>query len=172
MARARGTVSGDRETIANMRRAYNSVGGAFLDRTLRDALEPMKAKTKINAAALRDFTGKYPDFFPQPKSPRSGGHLDQGVVIAKRDQTGRLRRVYWLSFSKRARKLAHLVEFGTAPHFQPNFKGGWHHPGASPRPFFRPAYEQEKQRVINVVAQKAWAQMSGSLIGSMRGRRR
>jgi HK97 gp10 family phage protein len=37
---------------------------------------------------------------------------------------------------------SHLVEFGTAPHWQPNRFGGIMHPGARPKPFLRPAYEQ------------------------------
>lgn len=37
---------------------------------------------------------------------------------------------------------SHLVEFGTAPHWQPNRFGGIMHPGARPKPYMRPAYEQ------------------------------
>jgi HK97 gp10 family phage protein len=37
---------------------------------------------------------------------------------------------------------AHFVEFGTAPHWQPNRFGGIMHPGARPKPFLRPAFEE------------------------------
>lgn len=163
MARVRGYVRGDKALQVNMRRAYNSVGGQFLDRMLVDALEPMRDQTEENARKLRNYNGKYPGF-PQPATPRKGGHLDQGIVIRKREQRGRLHRVYWISFSKRARKKAHLVEFGTAPHFQPNFRGGFNHPGAAPRPFMRPAFETKKKEVLSFVARRTWRQISTSIL--------
>lgn len=58
---------------------------------------------------------------------------------------------------------AALVEYGTPPHAQPNNpRIGYHHPGASPQPFFMPAYRLIKKRVrsrisraINRAAKKA-----------------
>lgn len=170
MQRARATVRGDKEIIANIRRAQRSVGGSFMTSAMREALEPMKEKTEENARPLRNFVGKYSDFFPQPTKARKGGHLDQGVVVAVRENKSALRKVLWVSFRKRARKLAHLVEFGTAPHFQPNFKGGFQHPGAEPHPFFRPAYESTKGDVVMSLAKKTWAQISGSIIQGFRRR--
>lgn len=43
-------------------------------------------------------------------------------------------------------RVAHLVEFGTAPHFQPNLNKM--HPGAAAKPFLRPAYEATKAIVV------------------------
>lgn len=43
-------------------------------------------------------------------------------------------------------RVAHLVELGTAPH---NING-WIHPGASPSPFMRPAFEAMKAEVIRL----------------------
>lgn len=45
-------------------------------------------------------------------------------------------------------KLAHLLEFGTAPHAI----GEYMHPGASPRPFLRPAWDQHKGKAVQVMA--------------------
>jgi HK97 gp10 family phage protein len=50
---------------------------------------------------------------------------------------------------------AHFVEFGTAPHWQPNRFGGIMHPGARPKPFLRPAYEQH----VTLVAQTYFLEM-------------
>lgn len=50
---------------------------------------------------------------------------------------------------------AHFVEFGTAPHWQPNRFGGIMHPGARPKPFLRPAYEQN----VTVAAQAYFLEM-------------
>lgn len=148
---ARGRVTGDREIIANMRRAYNSVGGPTMDGILRDGLEPMKEETQQNALKHR-----------QPHNP-PGGHLDEGVIIAKRDQQGRFGRVFWVSFTRRARKIAHLVEFGTAPHWQPNRHNM--HPGARAFPFFRPAFETTKRTVVDIISHSVWAKISGAIIG-------
>jgi HK97 gp10 family phage protein len=44
-------------------------------------------------------------------------------------------------------RYAHLVEFGTAPHAQPNNpRVGYQHPGAKAEPFFYPAYRALKKR--------------------------
>lgn len=161
MVAVRGTVRGDREIIANMRRAYNSVGGRALDRNLANALEPMKQETVDNAQRLRNFAGKYPGW-PPPKNPRKGGHLDEGVVVAQKEAKGPMYRVYWLSLSKRARKLGHLVEFGTAPHFQPGL--GILHPGATPHPFMRPAFESTKQEAVDKVSHTAWSLIAAAIV--------
>ena len=50
--------------------------------------------------------------------------------------------------------VAHLVEFGTAPHFQPNRFGGIMHPGARPKPFLRPAFETMKEEVVRKTAEE------------------
>lgn len=151
---ARGRVTGDRELIANLRRAYNSVGGAALDADLRASLEPMKTQTEDNARRLRD------------NHNPPGGHLDEGVIIAKQKHRGRLYREYWVSFTRRARKIAHLVEFGTAPHWQPN--RGIMHPGARPKPFFRTAFESTKEDVTMEVGRRVWGRLRTSIIRSYR----
>lgn len=48
---------------------------------------------------------------------------------------------------KRNYSAAVLVEFGTAPHWQPNRGGGQMHPGARAKPFMRPAFEQTKDEI-------------------------
>lgn len=161
----KGTVRGDREIIANIRRAYNSVGGRALDQNLSSALVPMKDETIANARSLRDFAGKHPGW-PPPSNPRKGGHLDQGVVIAKYKAVGPLYREYWVSLTKRARKIGHLVEFGTAPHAQPNL--GIMHPGARPHPFFRPAFESTKDEAVAIVGRNVWSRISASIVGTFK----
>ena len=170
MARmVRATVRGDREIIRNIRRAYQAAGGRALDDNLRDSLQPLKEQTEENARALRNYVGKYPAFFPQPFRGRQ--NLDRGVRIGRVAAESSLHREYWVAFKGRSRKLAHLVEYGTAPHFQPNFRGGFMHPGASPHPFFRPAFESTKDQVIFNVSRRVWDNIRGSIIQSFVGRR-
>ncbi len=82
----------------------------------------------------------------------------QGGAVARRVPGGsRLSGVFWVAFLRgTAMRIAHLIEFGTAPHslypgasrrkglFQdrPPF-----HPGTNPEPFFRPAFEATKEEV-------------------------
>lgn len=151
---AKATVRGDREIIANMRRARAAVGGRNLDRNMRSALEPMKDRTVENAKQRR-----------QPRQPK-GGHLDQGVVVVQHKSMSPLHKEYWISFRKRARKIAHLVEYGTAPHAQP--RRGIMHPGARPYPFFRPAFETTKHQVVKELSQEVWRRINQALIGARR----
>lgn len=152
---AKAIVKGDAQIIANIRRAQRSIGGKFLDDTLKASLEPMRQQTEINARERRQVGYNPP-----------GGHLDEGVVVRKTDSVGLYNRVYWVSFAKRARKIAHLVEFGTAPHYQPLRR--MMHPGAQPYPFFRPAYESTKRQVVDEVGTQVWNRINGSLIGSLK----
>ena len=122
------TIKGDKQLRSTLRKLSN-IRKASVDRAMQDALEPMKFQTEMNAMRLR-----------QPGTNPPGGHLDQGVISVSLPQIStRTRNVWWVTFHKRARKIAHLVEFGTAPHAQP--RRGIMHPGASPKPFFRPAFD-------------------------------
>lgn len=127
-----------------------------LDSACVESLTPMRDETKANALRLR-----------QHGTPK-GGHLDQGVVIAKRQSSGSFYRVFWLSFKARARKIAHLVELGTAPHWQPRWRGGWMHPGARPKPFMRPAYDAHRNTVPEIFGRKVWESIVGSIRGGVR----
>lgn len=138
---ARSILRGD----AELRRALKGIPeftSRGLDSAVRESLEPMRKQTSLNALRLR-----------QPGSP-SGGHLDQGVVVRKVDGRGKVLRTFWVSFTKRARYLAHLVEFGTAPHLQP--KRRIMHPGARPKPFATPAFESTKDETVATLGRKTW----------------
>lgn len=143
---ARSFVSGDRELVAALRNLGAGVPVRDIDTAATKSLRPMLQQTKDSLKANRNYVGKYPGF-PQPRSPRKGGHVDQGIVVRK-DRAGTTSRSYKLGATKRARFLLHLLEYGTAPHWQPNFRGGFMHPGATPRPSITPAYETHKAGVI------------------------
>lgn len=68
------------------------------------------------------------------------GVLLNGMVIAQKSKN-----VTVITATGKAIGLAHLVEFGTAPHWQP--KRGRQHPGARPKPFLRPAFEEMRSDV-------------------------
>lgn len=144
------TVTGDLALKKALRDLAQRPTGQEIDRIAVAALEPLRAET----AALA----------PRPS-------LKAGVVTRKRTGTGRERREYWVSFRRGlAMRIAHLVEFGTAPHSLA--KGASRrknimqdvppfHPGTNPEPFFRPAFEGTKMEVIETFGQKTWALIAG-----------
>lgn len=78
------------------------------------------------------------------------GALDEALALAPGNRNSRNRTVMgprlgrFGSEGRRPASYQHLVEYGTAPHWQPNRFGGIMHPGAQPKPHVRPAYEETK----------------------------
>lgn len=130
-----------------------------LDSAVRQSLEPMRRQTSLNALRLR-----------QADRTPVGGHLDQGVVVRKVAGRGKTTRTFWVSFTRRARYLAHLVEFGTAPHFQPRRK--ILHPGARPKPFATPAFEETKEDAVATLGDLTWKLIAAAASTFGRVRRR
>lgn len=150
---AKGSVTGDKEIIANMRRIRTAIGGRAMDEDCLESLEPMRQDTEDNARRHRQ-TGYTPP----------GGHLDENVVKRKTESRGSLKREYWISFRRRGKKLAHLLEYGTAPHYQP--KRRIMHPGARAFPFFRPAFEANKDAVAEDIGNAVWRRILAAIAGT------
>lgn len=55
---------------------------------------------------------------------------------------------------------AHLVEFGTAPHV---LYRGIKHPGTQPQPFMRPAFEQNQEKMMEIMKQELIIQINKAL---------
>jgi hypothetical protein len=158
MAIQKSKVIGDKELIARMRIISQAVSGRPLDDLCKESLEPMRAETQSNARVLR-----------QPGTNPKGGHLDQGVAVGKREQRGRGYRIFWLGFRNRARRIAHLVEFGTLPHYQPRRRVM--HPGARPKPFIRPAFDSKKGDVALIFGRGSWALIRAYTLDVVKTRR-
>lgn len=47
-------------------------------------------------------------------------------------------------------RLLHLLEFGTVPHLI----NGWLHPGTRAQPFLRPAFEETKDEVVEILGRE------------------
>lgn len=144
-------VKGDRELLRNLAVMSRVIAARDIDAGIQTALRPMEEQTRRNAFALRQ---------PRRKAPR-GGHLDEGVVTVRRKSMG-LRREWWVSFRKRAIKIAHLVEFGTRPHWQPRRFGGWMHPGARPRYFFTRAFEAKRKEAVTGFSRAIWLRIESA----------
>jgi HK97 gp10 family phage protein len=58
---------------------------------------------------------------------------------------------------------AHLVEFGTAPHTNGGTFAGSRHPGTSPRPFVRPAWDAEQEATLQRIADEMRVQIAKAI---------
>jgi len=158
MANVRSTVIGVEELVRNINAVGRGISVRHLDPAMKRALKPMLDSAKSKALPRRQ------------AHTAAGQHLDEGLVIAKGEQTTRTRREQLVTATGRAMKLAHLVEFGTAPHFQPN--RGVMHPGARPFPFLRPAFDENAQQTIVLVGQELWREIEKDIVQMSRPERR
>ncbi len=126
---ARSGVRGVKRTVRNIRKLGTTMRRPVAEASraaLRPILKSAKSKLTKNGSAKR-------------------GVLRKGMVIRqKKSRKGSIETV--VAAKGRARSIAHLVEFGTDPHWQP--KRGVMHPGADPKPFLTPAYEENEKQSI------------------------
>jgi hypothetical protein len=110
---------------------------ASLDPMLQDIIAGVR---KHRRPGVHELIGGW----PYRRTP--GGHTDQFIVGVKLPQKSKHRREFRLTAAGPAIRVAHLLEFGTAPHRQPRM--GIMHPGARPFPIWRPAFEEHKDQVV------------------------
>lgn len=102
----------------------------------REALAPILADAKANLRA----NGSY-----------ITGTLYKGMVIRLKNKK-RGRNTMVVAASGKAIGEAHLVEFGTEPHWQP--KRGQMHPGAEAKPFLEPAYVKNEKKAVQIFGEE------------------
>ncbi|WP_165790812.1 HK97-gp10 family putative phage morphogenesis protein [Pleomorphomonas carboxyditropha] len=134
---AKSGVTGGAETRAALK-ALRAALGAPLNEASKRAVEPMAEAAK--------------DLLKRNGSVKAGRLYRIITVVRNRKRSSALRPVYEVGpdGSDPAYREAHLVEFGTAPHFQPELNRM--HPGARPKPFMRPAFEQNKEGAVKIFA--------------------
>jgi hypothetical protein len=81
------------------------------------------------------------------------------ITVTLTDEAGRTRKV-------RPSRYAHLVNNGVAPHFQPRYRGGFHHPGARPRPFMTIAWFRGAPQAEAILAREIAAGIEQELAKS------
>lgn len=129
---AYGGVKGAQGIVNTFRRLAGGVPENKLRDIRHEALMPMQASAR--------------DHFKANGSHVSGVIPDD-IVIA---ETGKSQTS--LGMTGMGAKLGHIIELGSAPHEQPN--RGTYHPGAEPKPFMRPAFEDERDRVVRSAGQQ------------------
>jgi hypothetical protein len=160
----RSGVTGDKELVAALRELAKGPTAAEVDSAAIEAMQPMLQKTRTRVKNNRNYVGKWlpKTFWTQPRVPRRGGHVDEGIVVRKIRVAGQ-KRAYRLGATRRSRYLLHLLEFGTAPHFQPNFHGGFMHPGARAFPALLPSFDEERRNVPPTFGRLIWSKMSAKM---------
>lgn len=143
--RSGGFVTGDKELAAALRVLSKGPGAREIDGMANRTLSPVRDDVKSRLRAIRNFPSKYSSFFPKQRG-KFANHLDKFVVVRKDGKQSVGRRSYRIASTGRGKSLLHLVEYGTAPHAQPNLR--FMHPGATPRPVMTPAYEAGHAGVI------------------------
>lgn len=135
-------VRGDKET-ARALRALSQQVAVPLAATSRFALQPTLKAAKSNAKNI--------------PSKEKTGTLAASLVIKQKSRTSKLNPTFQVGpdsgfqrdtpfGSRRPVRYAHLLEFGTAPHYQPG--RGVVHPGSRPEPFLTPAYFATRDEVV------------------------
>lgn len=124
-------VYGHRETARALRRLGRQISRPVGEAS-RPALKPVLKGAKENLRA---------------NSSVKRGVLLRSMKIRKLKSSAA--KITWaVSATGRGVGIAHLVEFGTEPHWQP--KRRQHHPGATPKPFLTPSYVQHGDDAIKI----------------------
>ena len=131
-------VIGARESARALRELSKQVT-VPLNATSRFALQPTLTAARRNVRVL--------------SFDESTGALQASLTIKRDPKSHKVNPVHKVGpaadFERNGRKpvrYAHLIEFGTAPHFQPG--RGVTHPGSAPKPFLTPAFHSTKDEVV------------------------
>lgn len=146
-------VKGSRETAAALRELSKFVATP-ISAASRFALQPTLKTAKANARNIEE--------------KERTNTLANSLTIKQEARTSKLNPTYQVgpdsSVEKQTQyglrrpvKYAHLLEFGTAPHYQPG--RGVVHPGSRPEPFLTPAYFETRDQVVKRFGDKIGPEM-------------
>lgn len=148
-------VRGNREVARALRELSQQVS-VPLNATSRFALQPTlkAARTKLLSLDLDDSTGTLASSLTIKRKPSSKLKpvYQVGPDASKSAMVG-----IGLQKKRRPVRYAHLLEFGTAPHYQPG--RGVVHPGSRAKPFLTPAFHETKGEVVKRFGQKIGPEM-------------
>jgi HK97 gp10 family phage protein len=125
-------VTGHRQTAAAIRKLARLPQGV-VGKASRKAMAPILRAAKANLRKNKSY---------------KRGVLSRSLVIRKLRGTTSLSQ-WVIAASGRGIGISALVEFGTAPHWQP--KRGRMHPGARAKPFLTPAFEAHDDQAVKIM---------------------
>jgi len=166
MARPFFTITGDRQVAATLGELGRTIGGAALDASMSKGMRLLRSEVKneyirSGAWGVADAWG--------PGTP-AGLHLAENIKTVKEKGRPRNNPLFKLGGSgRRAQSIMHLVEYGTAPHWQPKRK--WMHPGAKANPVIRRTFEAQKEAVTVLVLRDLKVQAGRALSRATAGKK-
>lgn len=139
-------VEGARQTELNLMQLSRGMAGTAVSASMRKGVNALKKGAEGRYRQIRD-----PETAP-------GKHVDQNLAIERQKGRSRLDPSYKMGgkVGTRSASVLHLIENGTAPHYQP--KRGIMHPGARPNPIMEHTFRSDGPRVIELVATDLEAQ--------------
>lgn len=170
MRKASLAMTGDKDLVRTLRKLGRGPGTAAQSVALQTAMKPIRDEAKLRVAR----NGSVRSGDELPKNDKRADQLVRNIVVRRRPGARGTVRV-WVAIRGKRRSVAHLVEFGTAPHYQPG--RGIMHPGARAKPFLRPAFEDKKHEVIQTFGEEIWREIEKQVIrlamrsGTRRARR-
>jgi hypothetical protein len=139
-------VRGDREVVERLRAMANAITPAVRKKARQKALKPIERDATARLVSNGNVeTRALASAMTTTEDPRK---QNTSIVAVKRGKRGRKNR--------NPVRYAHLVEYGTAPHWQPNRFGGIMHPGARPFPYMRPSFEANREDAPRIYFQEVW----------------
>jgi len=128
---------------------------AVLRRALKKAAEPMAALAASMAPDDPSTTG-----FDLRKSIKVGPRLSRSQKKAHRKMFRDDKAAVEMFVGAGPLPQAGFVEFGTSPHINGGKFAGTSHPGTSPRPFMRPAWDQDKGPLLDRLGEEIAADLA------------
>ena len=144
-------IEGLRELENKLNELGKSASKTVMRNTLKKAAEPIaesaRASAPVDTGNLKASIGVSTKLSKaqkraQAKSAKASGGKDFSEI-----------------FVGSASPVAHLVEFGTAPHINQGKFAGSQHPGTSPQPFMRPAWESNKDSSLDIIKSELASQI-------------
>lgn len=139
-------VVGARQTEMNLLQLSRGAAGQAVTASMTKGVRALEKAASNRYQLLRD-----------PKTA-NGKHVDQNLAVEKTKGRSRLDPSFKMGgkVGTRAVSVLHLIENGTAPHYQP--KLGITHPGARANPIMEQTFRTDGPRVIELVATDLEAQ--------------
>lgn len=144
-------VTGARQTEQNLMQLSRGMAGQAVTASMRKGVTALRKGAAARYATIRD-----------PETA-NGKHVDQNLAIEKIKGRTRLDPAYKMggAVGTRSASVLHLIENGTAPHFQP--KRGIMHPGARANPIMETTFRADGKKVIGIVADDLEVQLRRQL---------
>lgn len=150
------------EGFAELERALGqlskSAGKGVLRRALIKAAEPMAEIARSLAPDDAATTG-----FDLKKSIKVGTRLSKAQKRAHRKMFRDDRASVEVFMGAGPLPQATFTEFGTAPFINKGKFAGTQNPGIAPKPFMRPAWEQDKRAMLDRLSDELWAELDKSI---------